>query len=256
MLSEDKKLELEINGFSVIRNLLTESQVAELNAVADSKEPSNLEAKEQQREFFICRWGKSYLDLMSHEVVMPYMEHLCGPKFRLDHDYCIFMNPGSPAGRLHGGEKGFSDFWYKKEHGQVQSGLTVVMYFLNDVGPGDGGFVAIPGSHRGNFLYDLPEDVLYQRELPDYIVQPTFKAGDAVVFMEGLIHGTGAWNGDVQRRVLLYKYCPGHICWGGDFYQASEFENITQVQKNLMRAPYVEVIKHPNGFYRTDTLEK
>ena len=254
MLTDEQKLRLEIDGYIILRNVLSQDEINELNKIDDDRDAACKDVVEQQREFFICRWGKPFLDLMSHHKIVPYIEYLCGSKFRLDHDYCIFMNPGSPASRMHGGEEGFEDFWVRQKGEEIRSGLTVAMYFLNDVETGNGGFVCIPGSHRENFLSKIPEDVLYQKRIPDYIKQPTFRAGDVIIFMEGLIHGTSAWQGNTQRRVLLYKYCPGHICWIGNSYSSEEFSSVSPLQKNLMRPAYVELIKQPNGVYRTPTI--
>ena len=51
-----------------------------------------------------------------------------------------------------------TDHWYYYSDGIMRNGLTVATWALTDVGPGDGGFVCVPGSHKTNFLPDLPDD--------------------------------------------------------------------------------------------------
>ena len=41
------------------------------------------------------------------------------------------------------------------------------------------------------------------------------RAGDAIIFSEACTHGTLPWNGEHQRRAILYKYNTGHMAWGG-----------------------------------------
>ena len=82
-----------------------------------------------------------------------------GPKVRLDHDYCIFMNEGGQSGRLHGGPEVVGDHWYKYWDGVMRNGLSVITYFLTDAAEGDGGFACVPGSHKTNFLSNLPDDI-------------------------------------------------------------------------------------------------
>lgn len=252
---EEKNL-FDQQGYLILRQVLTPEELRELNAVSDRKvQPDPAAPPSQRREFFICEWGAPFLRLVDHPRIVPYLEELVSPKFRLDHDYCIFMDEGCPGTRLHGGEREFKDFWYSKgADGKVCAGLTVVTYFLSDAAEGDGGFGFIPGSHKEPLLYELPEDVVHFRNIPSYVQQPGFKAGDVVIFAESMVHGTMPWQGKHERRVLLYKYCPGHMAWIGDFYDTSKFANLTEQQKRIMAPPYVDRIVQPNGRYRPNTL--
>ena len=85
--------------------------------------------------------------------------------------------------------------------------LVAVQWALADQGPDDGGFVCVPGSHRANF--PVPADAN-----PGLVVRVPMRAGDVVFFTEGLTHGTAPWQAAHDRRALLYKYAPGHSCWG------------------------------------------
>ena len=93
----------------------------------------------------------------------------------------------------------------------MRNGLTVATWALTDVGPGDGGFVCIPGSHKTNFLPNLPDDVRRQERLPDYVHQPPVRAGDVLIFTEALIHGSAPWRAGHERRALLYKVQPSAL---------------------------------------------
>ena len=57
----------------------------------------------------------------------------------------------------------------------MYNGLTVVMYALKDVNPGDGGFICVPGSHKTNMDFKPAVD-------SHIVVNPTFRAGDMPIF--------------------------------------------------------------------------
>jgi hypothetical protein len=81
---------------------------------------------------------------MDHPRILPYLTELIDAKFRLDHDYCIFMNAGDTGGHLHGGEGHEGDHWYKYRDGQMRNGLCVVTFFLSPLPPGTAASPAFP----------------------------------------------------------------------------------------------------------------
>ena len=108
------------------------------------------------------------------------------------------------------------------------------------LGPNDGGFVCVPGSHKTNFIDRLPKTVQHQEVMPEYVRQPTVKAGDVILFTEALMHGTRAWQGDHERRVLLFKYSPPHSSWAKQGYDLADYPDATEQQRRLMAPPSVE----------------
>ena len=130
------------------------------------------------------------------------------------------MQKDATRNALHGGPWRYeSDHWYRYHrwrHAQRTHRRHLESAALTDVGPGDGGFVCVPGSHKSNFLQHMPRDVArFERDVA-WVVQPTLAAGgdgDVLIFTEALIHGTAIWNADHERRTLLYKYSPPHSSW-------------------------------------------
>ena len=69
-----------------------------------------------------------------------------------------------------------------------------ILLALNDIGPGDGGTLVVPGSHKSN----IPNPLVHQKRQgrKDYVLEPGdmapllkevhLKAGDAVVFTDAL----------------------------------------------------------------------
>ena len=95
-----------------------------------------------------------------------------------------------------------SDHWYHYNDGVIRNGLMVATWALTDAKAGDGGFVCVPGSHKTNFINLLPTDAQSQEVMPEYVRQPAVKAGDVILFTEALMHGTRAWQGSDERRVV------------------------------------------------------
>ncbi len=236
-MTPEEKFLFDLQGYLVIKNVLSTQEVAGLNALAEAKYPS-IPGKPDRRKR-VSNWGPETQALMDHPRILPYLLTLIDPKFRLDHDYCIFMEPGAPGGHLHGGEGHEGDHWYKYRDGQMKNGLCVVTYFLASAAQGDGGFVCIPGTHKSNFIDSIPHEVLrYERAAP-YVVQPAVEAGDALIFTEALVHGTHPWKAAHERRALLYKFSPGHSAWSQNYYSPDDYAGLTDQQCRILAPPCV-----------------
>lgn len=237
-MTPEEKFLFDLHGYLVIKNVLTDAEVAEMNALADVKFP-RVPGETGQRSGQISRWGGPYQALLDHPKILPYLVELIDSKFRLDHDYCIFMNEGDTGGHLHGGEGHEGDHWYKYRDGQMRNGLCVVTFFLTPAGAGDGGFACIPGTHKSNFIQNVPRDVMRFERGAEYVVQPPVAAGDALIFTEALIHGTMPWRAKHERRALLYKFSPGYSAWSQKYPTSDEYENLTDQQRRILSPPSV-----------------
>lgn len=234
-MTGEEKFAVDLEGYLVIKNVLTPDEVAEMNAIIDKGD----------RQGPPSLWGESFKRLIDHPKILPYLIELLGPYVRLDHDYAIFMNSGERGGRLHGGEDGGrpggpeADHWYKYRDGVIRNGLCVMTYNLADAPEGAGGFACIPGSHKSNFPTEVPPEVRHFERPVHYVVQPPIEAGDVLFFTEAVIHGTMPWRAAHQRRALLYKYSPGHSAWAGNYYDISKYGELTAQQKRMLLPPSI-----------------
>ena len=238
-MTGEEKFSFDLEGYLIIKNVLSADEVAEMNEIADRVFPPEGDDTRYRRTSRVSLWGKPFKKLIDHPKVLPYLIELMGPKVRLDHDYCIFMNEGGQSGRLHGGPEVVGDHWYKYWDGVMRNGLSVITYFLTDAAEGDGGFACVPGSHKTNFLSNLPDDIRNYERPAHYVVQPAVEAGDALFFTEALIHGTMQWRAKHERRSLLYKYSPGHSAWSDNYYDLDEFDDLTEQQKRMLMPPSI-----------------
>lgn len=249
MISQEEKFRFDLEGYLVVRNALTPEEVLELNGIIDEKYLEDYDEKGARTEFCVSQWGAPFQSLIDHPSALPYLGEFLGPKFRIDHDYMMFMikregvSGVSAHGRIHGGpgmETGIEeDHWYRCHKGVIRNGLMVFTYCLTPTDTGDGGFICIPGSHKSNFVMDIPEEVRSQERGADYVVQPKVNAGDMIIFTEALVHGTRAWTADHERRALLYKYSPGHSSWSQTYYRPENYQNTTEQQLRIMAVPSI-----------------
>ena len=78
---------VDLEGYLVIKNVLTVGEVVVLNRIID------------------------------HPKISPYLLELLGAYVRLDHDYAIFIDQGTSRGGLHGGPNIVGEHWYKYRDG-------------------------------------------------------------------------------------------------------------------------------------------
>ena len=234
-MTGEEKFQVDLEGYLIIKNVLTADAVAEMNDIINNTE----------RQGPPSLWGEPFKRLIDHPKILPYLLDLLGPNVRLDHDYAIFMNGSERRGGLHGGEDGGrpggpeGDHWYKYRDGIMRNGLCVMTFNLADAPAGAGGFACIPGSHKSNFLTEIPSEVRRFERPAHYVAQPALKAGDVLFFTEALVHGTMPWTAGHQRRALLYKYSPGHSSWAGHYYDISKYEGLTEQQKRMLLPPSI-----------------
>ena len=159
----------DLQGFIEVPDALDVAQLAELNRILDEKIDGAMapDATTHRFGFTMLDWGPAFRDLVDNPRIVPYLEQLVSPRFRLDHDYADIIRKGDgPIGTsLHGGAIPFDPLYsYTCVNEEIRCGLTVVAYNLKDVNPGDGGFGCVPGSHKSNFRF--PRRVAQPQDRP------------------------------------------------------------------------------------------
>ena len=237
-MTEEELFAFDLEGYLIVKGVLPPEEVAALHAIALRQ--CDEATASFQRTIGASAWGAPCQALIDHPTIVPYLGEVLGPKFRLDHDFCVVTRTGGQDQELHGGASERNpDHWYAYRDGVIRCGLTVVSFALSAVRPGDGGFCCIPGSHKSNFIDNVPRDVRSYRRTPHYLVQPVLEPGDAIIFTEALIHGTLPWTAEHERVALIYKYSPGHSAWMGTYYDPSRYPGLTEQQRRILAPPSV-----------------
>lgn len=231
MMTEAEVYEFDLNGLIVYRNMIPPEDVARMNELIDADQGG-----EFPQSFSFLHLDPLFMNLMAHPKTLDVMRTMIGDWMRLDHTYGLQMtNESEVRENLHGGLRADQgEHQYQWAYNRMWNGLIVVMYALEDVDPGDGGFVGVLGSHKASInSYKPPLD-------SPLVTNPALKAGDMLIFTEALVHGTLRWKSTQRRRSLLYKYSPGYSTW-------AKAENLdayldmaqNDVQRDLLRPPYV-----------------
>ena len=258
-MTDDEKFLFDLNGYLVIENVLTEDEVTLANKAIDqhsdlikNRDPGLSNGAEaligkigrgelhESPLSFERPWCEPFRRMLTHPKVTDIFNEILGPGWRLDHGPgLIQMVKGTEGHRLHGGMTFDPSQYHHFVHDRMLCGLCVASWQLKEVRPGDGGFACIPGSHKSNFVNDLPTDVRRHERSAHYVRQVEAQAGDVIIFTEALMHGTLAWNATTERRSLLYKYSPGHSSWSRHYYDMDDYQDLTEQQQRFLMPPFI-----------------
>jgi ectoine hydroxylase-related dioxygenase (phytanoyl-CoA dioxygenase family) len=258
-MTDREKYLFDLQGFLVIKDVLTEAEVARLNAALDANwdqrvdgglPPYTSDAIEGERKpqgmiNGMLTWpsphGEPFHELLAHPNIVPHLNTLLGRGWHMDMEPHLFHSVKGTRGQvLHGGYPHFNGgHYYHYHNGLMRNGMLVVEFLLTDQNAGEGGFMAIPGSHKSNYL--RPKQIATLESDPEIVVNPGAKAGDVILFTEALGHGALPWTAAHERRVLLYRYSPKTVGFGAGFvnYQFPEWtDRLTEAQRAVLEPAY------------------
>jgi len=277
-MTDDEKYLFDLNGYLIVRNVLSPGEVKEANKVIDTYQHKMIERKDSAlrnsvkgTSFYgtgpgrkdlggVLEWGedsKIFKKLLAHPRLVPLMHGILGKGYRLDHlPFVIAQDIGAEGFQLHGGTIDCSTGQYNPElaytchHGFIRSALLGCNVMLTDHDPGFGGFCVVPGSHKSNFK--MPDGMVDGEKYKEYIIQPATKAGDVVLFSEGTVHGAMAWTQESQRRVCLYRFSPSTNVYGRSYFghegggwPAKMYESLSDAERAVLEPPYANRLDRP-----------
>lgn len=259
-MTELEKYLFDLQGFLVVRGLLTEEEVVRLNAAVDANrekvgedgnsyvgDSSTLKG-ERKRGMFTGMltwdkpWCEPFRELLAHPGAIPYLDTILGRGWKLDHmPFLLCGGSGAEGLRLHGPGHQFDGAqYYVYKNGTMRCGMVVLQFQLADVLEGQGGFCCIPGSHKANFR--CPREVEEYEAATECVINPACRAGDMILFNEATTHGTLPWRAPHERRSLLYRFSPKYLHFAGGVYQSvfPEWVNeLTEAQRAVLEPPYI-----------------
>jgi hypothetical protein len=253
----DRELYLfDLMGFIVVDDVLSTAELGELNAHLDEYDLWRTKGTGRFTEvwnygddFFIVgpvhAWDEPFRRLVDHRRVLPYVLELVGPKPRLDIAQAVIMRRGQQPLPLHGGAtpfRGAQSYHFKS--GMPYNSLLGVSFALTDAAIGDGGFAAVPGSHKSNVA--CPNEFKTFAKVGRWVKQIPVRAGSIIIFSEALTHGTWPWQADRERRQLIYKYAPGAVAWNRD-YPTTDDAPVTwsETAEQLLQPPWIGHASEP-----------
>ncbi len=246
----------DLNGFLVIRDAADRDLVDRLNAAIDALPEieyggwiGNAERRDYTKdtglEIHNCvELGGPFEELIDHPSWVEYAHRYCGEADSyvdgLFIDECILgiRTAGGHHPVHSGGYRGVLRGRYEYVNGVWRCGQGNVILALTDIGPGDGPTMVIPGSHKSNFPHPLAGDYAKgdrMDHLPGAI--PVYlKKGDALFFVDGLMHGGASRENPGERRVTIYRYGPH---WGvtrfGYVYSQPLLDRLTPARRKILQ---------------------
>jgi Phytanoyl-CoA dioxygenase (PhyH) len=238
-VDEHDRYLFDLQGYLTIPDALSPAALRRLNELIDEGIARDTEPDMRTHRFGdLLDWDNAFYDLIDVPAVSDVLVEVLGPDFRLDHTYADVIRSGEgPVGTtLHGGAVPFrSSEYYTVHNGQIRSGLVAVAYNLRDVGPDDGGFGCVPGSHKSAFQF--PREWTQLSRLHPCVRRIIGPAGTAIVFTEAMVHGTLPWRGQDERRTAFYKYSPASLSWAAGYYDADAYPGLTERQRAILEPP-------------------
>lgn len=238
-ISDDLRFAFDVSGYLHLRGALTAGETAEYQRWMREAESADVRAlnggDDERIKHQLNRPVSRILDLdprfarfLDHPVVQPLLTEFLGEGYRhIDNDL-YYTYPGYPGGSWHRGVSAHAS-------GHVIDGAFVcpmvkVFYCMTDVGPGEGEFVVVPGSHRAAFKVDT------QRvDLPAQHIFDDVKTGDIILFNEALIHN-GRPNPSAQTRKTIIMNFGRHDCgpWPGYTPKPETLAAVTPAQRAIL----------------------
>ena len=232
----------DLNGFLVLRNVLTRAHVGELNAILDGLK--SLDPPLATGEWYggvhahgyggaeginlqqIYEAGEPFERLIDHPGWFAKVKRFVGgegtfdwhhgPLF-LDETFANLRGPGEAIGIHSGGADGVTRCQFRYKNGRFHCGQINILMALADIGPGDGATMVIPASHKSNFTH--PEFGAHTMKAGEArsadglegAIEVHLKAGDALLFVDAIAHGSARRVNPGERRIAVYRYGPS---WG------------------------------------------
>lgn len=266
-ISEKDKYLFDLNGYIVIREVLTPPEIETCNRAIDTKQDLARERREDELRNTkkdtplagdglsgrkdlggILEWGEDsqvFRNMLAHPRLIPYFHEFLGKGYRMDHlPFLLIQDQGSEGFALHGGTVDCvtgeynPNLAYSCVNGKISNHLLAMSVVLSDHNEGDGGFCVVRGSHKSNFA--APQDMIDGID-SEFLYQPVTKAGDVILFSEGTVHGAKAWNAEHQRRVALYRFSPATVAYGRSYYPSwpeSILDGLSATQRNVLQPPF------------------
>lgn len=233
----------DLRGYLILKEAVDPAHIAELNAVLDTFPPlqygewhgnvqrlddNGMAGCELQN---IVEAGEPFERLIDHPSWIGHMHRYCGEGgtyvegLFIDECFASIRRTGGYFPLHSGGHMGIVRNQYRFLNGKFHCAQVNLLLALTDIGPGDGGTMVIPGSHKANLPHPLSRGAERGDSAPiDGLlgtIEVHLNAGDALLFVDAISHGSSSRTNPGERRVVIYRY---GVSWGQTYrgYRYSE----------------------------------
>ncbi len=226
----------DLRGYLFLEGALTQQEVDDLNAGIDAIPTleigewygyihgHNFGTSDGLNYQQIYEAGEPFEKLIDHPAWIAKIKHFIGsegsfdmnhgPLF-IDENFVNFRGPGEAIGIHSGGHSWSKRNQFRFKNGHFMCGQVNILIALTDIGPGDGGTMIIPGSHKSNFEHPQYHQYKMAKNASvdgiEGAIDIQMKAGDALLFADTTAHGSAKRINEDFRRIVVYRYGPS---WG------------------------------------------
>jgi ectoine hydroxylase-related dioxygenase (phytanoyl-CoA dioxygenase family) len=209
-ISNNQKFEFDVQGYLHLRQALSQAEVAEYLSWAEQIQNADINAlngdQPEQIKSQLNRPISRVIDadtrfarFLDHPVVEPFLVEFLGEGYRHIDNELYYTYPDYAGGRWHRGVQAHPTSHVVE--GRFICPMVKIFYCLTDVGPDQGEFVVIPGSHHSFFKIDLD-----RVDLPGQHIFNDVKAGDIVIFSEALMHNGRPNPSQKTRKTIIVNF--------------------------------------------------
>jgi len=225
----------DLYGYRVLEQAITPSQIQRINEWVDAQPPAatgewlgNVEVQSYQGHDGvnyqnIVEGGAVFEEMIDHPAwIEQVRRYICNDYHRLSINEA-FLNVRGQGGfiGIHSGGHVPGFPCVTRHHtGHWMVGQINILMALTDIGPGDGATTVVPGSHKSFEVHpalradhdrvgkpqSYNDDVVAGQQLG--MNEVYLKAGDCLMFTDGICHGSAARTNPGHRRVMIYRYSP------------------------------------------------
>lgn len=238
-VSQDLKFAFDVQGYLHLPAALTDAEVAEYRAWVEqvqqadvralsADDPASIEHQINRPVSRVIDADPRFARFLDHPTVEPLLTEFLGPDYRhIDNDL-YFTHPGYEGGHWHRGVRAHPT-------GHVVDGgfvcpMVKVFYCLTDVGPDEGEFVVVPGSHKAQFEVDAG-----CIDLPCQHIFSDVEAGDIIIFNEALLHNGRPNLSTKTRQTVIMNFGRREAgVWPGYTPRAETLDAVTPRQSQIL----------------------
>lgn len=226
----------DLRGYLILEQAVAAEDVAELNRTLndfpdlrfgewhgnvqrfDNNDAAGVELQN------IVEGGEPFERLIDHPSWIELLRHFAGEErsghrgLFIDECFASIRRSGGFFPIHSGGHEGTVRSQYRYVDGAFRCGQVNILLALTDIGPGDGGTMIVPGSHKSHFPHPQAGRRRGELQRMDEFVgamEVHMRSGDALLFCDGLAHGASSRTNPGERRVVIYRYGP---TWGSTRY--------------------------------------
>ncbi len=237
----------DLRGYLVLEKAVSTDHVHQLNTDLDPYVSmklggwcQNVHRLKEHEIHNIIEIGESFEQLIDHPSWLGYINRYAGSDgLFIDEAFVNVRGEGGETLLNSGAHKRRVRTQFRFHNNEFRCGQIVLLLALTDIASGDGGTMVIPGSHKSNLVHPAFNDDSSQIGSAEGIegaIEVHMKAGDALLFVDCIAHGSAKRRNDGDRRVVIYRYGPhwGHSRYGYE-PSAALLKRLTQERRKIIQ---------------------